>query len=132
MLALRNNKEAIRPPCKEGSGRLSTGTVKSSKWRKLRVAKVARVRDARPVKIVQPPAPKQLPVSYIRADPPAPVAPVQLPEPINGKVYAGFAVIRAWGEARGMNYDGTNIAELNRRRVAMNAPPLVQDDGART
>ena len=110
-------------------------------WKRLRnmvrdglITKPQRVR----VKRVRAPKPKRpaAPQARVYAIPapvqrPAPPPAMPLPSPSSdGKVYATFWAIRAWAEARGFAYDGSNMEQLNKRRAAAGLPPLVQDEAA--
>lgn len=110
-------------------------------WKRLRnmvrdglITKPARVRVKRVRKPKPAPASKPqtarvyaMPAPVERPAPPV----VSLPSPSSdGKVYASFWAIRAWAEARGFAYDGSNMDQLNKRRAAAGLPLLVQDEAA--
>lgn len=94
--------------------------------------RIYRARTAKP-KVKPAPAPKPVTarVYTMPVQRPAPPPAMPLPSPASdGKVYATFWAIRAWAEARGFAYDGSNMDQLNKRRAAAGLPLLVQDEAA--
>ena len=60
--------------------------------------------------------------------PPAPPPSPSRPLPAAGEsrgLYAGTIDIKLWACANGITFDGTNLGEVNRRRIAMAYKPFI-------
>jgi hypothetical protein len=98
-----------------------TARIAETRWEKREPAATAPVVAAVPAPVARP-----VVASVVPPVAPAP-APPGLPAPSeDGVIRASFREIQAWGGHYGIRYDGANVDQVNRRRAALNLPPVAQ------